>query len=109
LRYLPAPPPEDPLQPGPFAFAPEDRVRRILQDAGFGGVEVAAFDTDIGGFALDQALTLALRVGPLGRLLRESPEQRAHVVDAVRAALAGYDTPNGVRLPSASWIVTARV
>ncbi len=108
LRYLPPPPPADPLEPGPFAFAQKSRVESILHGAGYSAIALSPFDIDIGGFALEQALTLALRVGPLGRLLRESPEQREHVVDAVRQALAGYVTPGGVRLASATWIVTAR-
>jgi SAM-dependent methyltransferase len=108
LKYVPAPPPDDPQAPGPFAFAPAERVRVILHGAGFSAVELEPFDYAIGGFALDQALTLALRVGPLGRLLRESPDQIERVVGAVREALAGYATPDGVRMPSATWIVTAR-
>ncbi len=108
LKYLPAPPPDDPLAPGPFAFAQAERVETLLKGAGFDKIQLAPFDFAIGGFALDEALTLALRVGPLGKLLRESPDQREHVVGAVRDALAAYAAPNGVRLPSATWIVTAR-
>jgi hypothetical protein len=52
-------------------------------------------------------LGLALRVGPLGTLLRENPDKRDAVVAAVRAALAPYDGPDGVKLGSATWIVTA--
>lgn len=107
LRYLPAPEPSDPLAPGPFAFADAARIESILGAAGFKNVVTDPHDTAIGGYGLDQAVHIALRVGPLGRLLRENPDRRAQVADAVRAALALHLTPDGVRLPSATWIVTA--
>ena len=48
------------------------------------------------------------QVGPLGTLLREQPDRRDAAAGAVRTALAPYDGPDGVLLPSATWIVTAR-
>ena len=87
LQHLPAPPPPlDPLAPGPFAFADPERVRAILTGAGFEGVEIAPHDQKIGTGDVDQATALALKVGPLG----------AHL------------TAEGVRMDSATWIVTAR-
>jgi SAM-dependent methyltransferase len=107
LRFLPAPPPVDPREPGPFAFADADRLRGVLNDAGFSRIAIDAFDTEIGGFGLDEALTLALRVGPLGKLLRETPGQQEQVVAAVRTALAARVADGIVRLASGTWIVTA--
>jgi SAM-dependent methyltransferase len=107
IQYLPPQPPADPNEPGPFAFADPHRVHGILDSAGFGNVAILPYQIPIGGFPLEQALTLALRVGPLGRLLRESPGQRPRAIDAVRAALAKHETPQGVFLQSATWIVTA--
>jgi ubiquinone/menaquinone biosynthesis C-methylase UbiE len=106
--FLPPPAPTDPNAPGPFAFADPRRVRAILQSAGFAEFAITPYETPIGGLPLDQALTLALRVGPLGRALRENPQGREAAVQAVRAALATYETQGGVLIPSASWIVTAR-
>ncbi len=107
LRHVPAPPPDDPDAPGPFAFARADRVRAILVGAGFAQVQIEACDMAIGGFDLETALRLALRVGPLSRLLREAGAQPEAITDSVRETLRGYLTPNGVLMPSASWIVTA--
>lgn len=107
--YLPPMEPPDPTAPGPFAFADPERVRGILQSAGFEEIGFARHDEKIGGGSLDDALTLALRVGPLGRMLRENPAlPRDKVVEAIRAALAAHDGPDGVKLDSATWIVTAR-
>ena len=108
LQYLPPQPPTDPNDPGPFAFADPRRVRAILQSAGFAEFAITPHETLIGGFPLAQALTLALRVGPLGRALRENPGQRDAAITAVRQALSAHETPEGVFLPSATWIVTAR-
>lgn len=107
-QHVSPPPPPEPGAPGPFAFADPERVRSILGGAGFQGVEIAPHDQKIGSGDLETSLGLALRVGPLGALLREHPEQRDRVVASVREALAAHQGPEGVRLESAAWIVTAR-
>ena len=107
--FFPEPtPPPDPVAPGPFAFADPDRLRAILSGAGFTDITVTAQDRDIGAPNLDDAIETALKVGPLGARLREQPDKAPTVVGAIREALAAYATPDGVRLGSATWIVTAR-
>ena len=108
LPFIPAPVPIDPLAPGPFAFADADRVRTILTEAGFTGIDIRPHDTRIGGGDVDQALQLALRVGPLGSVLREDPSLAGRVTEAVRRVLEDHLTPDGVLMPAAVWIVTAR-
>ncbi|HEY8616242.1 class I SAM-dependent methyltransferase [Phenylobacterium sp.] len=109
VQHLPPPaPPGDPHAPGPFAFADPERVRGILGAAGFADVALAPHDEAIGGGDLRTAVGLSLRIGPLGMMLRENPDKRDVVVAAVRDALAAYEGPDGVKLPSATWIVTAR-
>ncbi|MBW4024646.1 MAG: class I SAM-dependent methyltransferase [Proteobacteria bacterium] len=103
----PLPPPPDPTAPGPFAFADGDRVRAILTAAGFAQVQIRPHDRLIGSGNLDDAITLALRVGPLGSVLRESPDLAPAVSGVVRTALSAYVTPAGVLMPAAVWIVTA--
>lgn len=106
--HLPPQPASDPDAPGPFAFADADRVRGILQRAGFGGIEIAARDEQVGSGDLDTMLAVCSRVGALGEILREHPELRAATLPAVRSALAAHDGPDGVRLTAATWVVTAR-
>jgi SAM-dependent methyltransferase len=109
LQHLPEPPPPpDPLAPGPFAFADAERLRGILAGAGFAQIDIAPDDQAIGSPDIDQALEITLKVGPLGSLLREQPDKAPLVIDAVRASLEPYVRPQGVRLPSATWIVQAR-
>lgn len=105
---LPPLPPSDPTAPGPFAFADPDRVRGILEGAGFRDVKVEPLDLPLGGNTLEEALTLALRIGPLGARLREQPELAPSVTADVREALARHEKDGRVWMPGAIWIVTAR-
>jgi len=97
--------------PGPFAFANAKRVRAILERAGFGDVEFTdqrATLTVGGRGPLEQAVGFILQMGPAAATIRDAtPEIRETVAAAVREALAPYHTPEGVRMSSASWVVTA--
>ena len=105
---LPPAPPTAPGAPGPFAFADPARVRHILSSAGFRDIELAQHDRKIGSGDLEQTLAASLKIGLLGRALREHPEKQALVIDEVREALRPHvDVDGVVRLDSASWIVTA--
>ena len=108
LPFIPPPAPSDPTAPGPFAFADPERIRAILTGAGFAEVRITPFDAMIGGGDVDNALTLALRIGPLGATLRENPDRVPEVTDAVREALVKRQSADGrVLLPAAIWIVQA--
>lgn len=107
LQHLHPPPPPNPTAPGPFALADGERVRSILEGAGFQDITVSPHDQQIGHAGLDQTVALALRVGPLGALLREQPEQQPRVAEAIREAVRPFLTPDGVRMDSATWIVRA--
>jgi SAM-dependent methyltransferase len=105
--HLPLQPADDPDAPGPFAFANPDRLRHILQAAGFVGIEITAHDEQVGSGDLDAMLAVCSRVGALGKILRENPQLRAAALPSVRAALAAHDGPDGVTLNAATWVVTA--
>src|SRR5215510_5661148 len=106
--HLPPQPAHDPDAPGPFAFANLDRVRGILERAGFAEIEITARDEQVGSGDLDTMLAVCSRVGALGKILRDNPEFRGATLPAVRTALAAHDGPDGVRLNAATWVVTAR-
>ena len=108
-RHLTLPPPPAPDAPGPFSLGDPERVRGILSRAGFADVRLEDLreTLTIGGGALDQAVEFVLQMGPTGAALREAdPAVRPAVAAAVRAALAPFHTPAGVRMPSAAWVVT---
>lgn len=109
-------PPPDPEAPGPFAFGDQNRVRRILNDAGFSDIAIEAFDHAIPygagetrEAAIDDAVAMAFEVGPLSRALADQPDDiRQRAVDAVRAAFATRPGDRSVMIDGAAWIVTAR-
>jgi SAM-dependent methyltransferase len=107
---LPPPPPPD--APGPFSFADQERVERILSRAGFLQLRFDKVDETLsvgGEVDLDQAVDFLLQMGPLARVLREiGAEPVPRVRATVRKALEPYSGAQGVRLQGAAWIVTAR-
>lgn len=94
--------------PDAFSFADPDTVRRVLAEAGFGRIAVEPHDQPVASGSLDAMLAVCLRVGPLGRFLRENPQYRDAATPAVRTALAARPGPEGPALDAATWIVTAR-
>jgi SAM-dependent methyltransferase len=111
-KHVPKLPQQGPEDPGPFAFASEERVRRILGAAGFTGVEMEpcplSLDAAIGG-GLDGAVQGALEIGPVSRALEgQLPDIRGAVAQSIREALAPFAKGDAVQLPASIWIVTAR-
>ncbi|SIO52521.1 Ubiquinone/menaquinone biosynthesis C-methylase UbiE [Bradyrhizobium erythrophlei] len=111
-KHVPKLPPQGPEDPGPFAFASEARVHRILGEAGFTRIEMEpcnlALDVAIGR-GLDAAVQGALEIGPASRALEGHPEDvRAAATNSIREALAVYAKGETVPLPASIWIVTAR-
>ena len=106
--FLPPQPVHDPDAPGPFALANSDRIRKVLQQAGFDDIDITARDEMVGSGNLETMLAVCTRVGALGKILRENPALREAAVPAVRSLLAAHDGPNGVMLKAAIWVVSAR-
>jgi SAM-dependent methyltransferase len=113
-EHIVLPPRPAPDAPGPFSFADPTRVRDILAGARFRDVELEAVARPLhvggAGASLDEAVHfLTEGVGPTSSALREAgPAFRARVQGAVREALAPFAGPDGVRMDSAAWVVTAR-
>jgi SAM-dependent methyltransferase len=106
-NLLPEQPPPVPDAPGPFGLANAERTKMILRDAGFTDIAITPHDDKTGSGDVETSLGVALRVGVLGRLVRENPHFRDIVTGPVRAALQAHDTADGVKLKAAVWIVTA--
>lgn len=106
---IPAPAPPESGAPGPFGFADPERVRGILDRSGFTDIAIAPHDEKVGSGDLETTLALALKVGPLGALLRENPQHHDAALTAIREGLAPHAAPDGaVKLNAPVWIVTAR-
>ncbi len=106
-HLLPQQPPPVPDAPGPFGLADAQRTRGLLAAAGYSDIQITPYDENVGAGDLEISMALAMRVGVLGRLVRENLELKDSVIAPVRAALAARDTPQGVLLKAATWIVTA--
>jgi SAM-dependent methyltransferase len=109
-QHVPLPPAPGPEDPGMFSFADPARVRRILEGAGFEGVALAGEEipTAPGAGGLDEAVEMFFEVGPGPNALREHPDREPEARAAVRRAFEPFVTPEGVRMGSTVWIVTAR-
>lgn len=113
---VPPTPPAAPQAPGPFSFGDRGQVAPILTKAGFTDVAIAPFDASVPfgegatrDAALDDAVEMALEVGPLSRVLADQPDDiRNRASVAVRAAFAGCPGERSVMINGATWIVTAR-
>ncbi len=104
-------PPSIPDAPGPFAFANPDRLERILSKAGFHQIafEESIKDVPVGaGGDLDAAVDFLYQMGPAAAAIRQAgqPEKRTVLMDALRQTVAPYQTPQGVHMQAAAWIVT---
>ncbi|MBR0829449.1 methyltransferase domain-containing protein [Bradyrhizobium manausense] len=112
-KHVPKMPPVGPEDPGPFAFASEERVTRILNGAGFTDIAMQphnlAMDIAIGG-GLDAAVDGALQIGPANRALEgHPPETREAAKASIREMLTPYVKGQAVALPGSVWVVTAKV
>jgi len=114
LRYLP-PPGEDGRScgPGPFSMANPETVTKQLEIAGYTKIEFEQIDAPVlVGKNADDAAEFQLALGPAGEVYREAGEKalarRDEIAQALKAALAPYQTPEGIVMGSSSWKVTAR-
>ena len=108
FEIIAPPPPPDPEAPGPFAFANPDRLRYILDSAGFSNIDLEPLVKDVDLGPVDRAVEFLTSMGPAAALLQEaSPDERAAALEAVTTVLQSYATSEGTKMPSATWIVTA--
>jgi len=110
-KHVPRLPEVGPEDPGPFSFAREERVRRILSEAGFSSIAMEGVDLSLDlavGRGLDTALRGALDIGPVNRALEgQPPEVMAKVASSIRTALASFKKGETVPLGASVWIATA--
>ena len=100
-----------PEDAGPFSFADEARVRRILGEAGFDKIVLTPVELELdvaAGRGLEAAVEMSQRIGAASRALEGQPEAlRSVAVAEIRAALAPHQRGLSVPLGAAIWIVEA--
>ena len=107
----PAGPPPEPDAPGPFSFADQKRVEAILGDSGFQNIQLESLERDLlvgGGRSLDDTVEFLAQLGPAGAMLRDaSADLKTRVLSEIHDTIKPFNDKGGVRMPSATWIVTA--
>jgi SAM-dependent methyltransferase len=111
-KHIALPPPADPHAPGPFAFADAERVRGIIESAGFERVSVEPIERTMligAGLDLDRILDFVVQMGPAAVALRDATtEVAAAVRESIREAVKPHYDGTGLRMDAAAWCVTAR-
>jgi ubiquinone/menaquinone biosynthesis C-methylase UbiE len=105
---LPSMPPRVSDAPGQFAFADSQRVRRILEESGWTGIDIQPIDV-VCTMPESELARYATRFGPVGRVLDDADEAtRDRVVKTVRAAFEPFVHGAEVRYDAACWMIAAR-
>jgi SAM-dependent methyltransferase len=104
-------PSQAPDTPGPFGFAREMYIRELLNETGFGEIQVRPFEAQVR--ISDAGVAAAvhfvkLHAGPVGRLLNEvDSELRAKAELSLADHLSKFESDSGVELRGAAWLVSA--
>ncbi len=113
MALLPAPPPFNPVAPGPFAFADKERVTAILADAGW--VDIAAEPLNVayvagaGDDPVADAVDFFSRIGPAAPVIRAlQGAAQAEFVEKLAAMARNYLQDGTVSFTASVWIWTAR-
>jgi SAM-dependent methyltransferase len=110
VEHLGLPDVVGPGAPGPFSLDDPDRVRSVVADGAFGGIELAEEAHPMWlGTDLDDAVGY-MEGHPIARVMSEGkpPELVAKALVSLRAALEPHVGADGVSLGGKAWIVTAR-
>ena len=96
------------IDPTPFSFADPATVRAILEAVRFQHVTFESHDDMVSSGDIDAMAAVLLRVGPLGKILRENPALRMAAEPRLRTALSERSVHGAVALRAATWVVTAQ-
>ncbi len=104
-------PPTDRTEPGPFAFDTPERILPMLRAAGLQDAICTRHDLSLPSGSPKAAADLCMAIGPAVRALRyfEADEtQRTAVRSGLRTMFEEFATPDGLRIPAAINLYTAR-
>ena len=102
-------PPPDPDAPGPFSLGQRETLTSLLGDAGFQSIDIAALDVGMSIGPLSNTVEFFMKMGPAAVAVADATEaQKAEVKEALGKALKKYETADGVVMPGAAWLVSAR-
>ncbi len=90
-----------------FSFTEPGHIRQILKRAGFNDIAIRPRDENVSSGDLDAMTRVLLKVGPLGRIVRENPCLQADAEPRLRKALAARGDPSHIELRASIWLVAA--
>lgn len=93
----------------PFSFSDPDHVRSVLTAAGFERIAIRPHDKTVTSGNVDAMTRVLMKIGPLGKIVRENPSIRSAVEPKLRTALEGVGKGRDVELLASVWIVTASI
>jgi len=103
------PPQIPPPGVGPFSLSEPDRIRAVLDEAGFVDVKLEGNEAPM-WFGDDAADASQFILGLMGWMLDGLDDDGCAVArNALQAVTANHETADGVTFASATWIITARV
>ena len=102
-------PPPDPGGPGPFSLDDPERVRGLLEGAGFADARAEEVAVHFDFRDIDECLTFAADTsGPMALVLQGLSEaERAQVAGSLEAAFAPFRTGTGYELPGVTVVAVA--
>jgi len=93
-------------------MANADTTSGILVSAGFEEISLRRCDLAMRMSSIEEAVELAMSLGPAGEILRLAGERAARlhepIAEAIGEGIAEWAGPDGVSAPASTWIVSAR-
>ncbi|MDQ0013947.1 SAM-dependent methyltransferase [Variovorax boronicumulans] len=104
---LPNLPVRAPGAPGQFAFADRHRVASILQESGWGEIDIQPIDVNC-TYPEKELVGYFTRLGAVGQVLEDTDEAtRRQVTDTLRTAFDPFVHGDEVRFTAACWMIAA--
>lgn len=103
--------PADPDAPGPFQLQDPEKTKAALTTAGWRDIAITPWDGDVlvgGGGDATSAAAFLLKIGPCARAITDQQLDAAQAAQMLTDFLRKHETPQGVALAAACWIVSAR-
>jgi SAM-dependent methyltransferase len=102
-------PPPDPDAPGPFGLSDSAKIEKILGASGWSDVSISRWDGDLRiGDNARHAAQFLLKIGPCARAVADQQLDAARAEGLLAEFLRAHETPAGVSLPAACWIIRTR-
>ena len=91
----------------PFSFERQEVIRSVLNASGFGHITIRPYDCAVSSGNLDAMVKVLLKVGAVGKIVRENPDMHEMAETRLRATLAPRVAQGQLALNAAVWVVTA--